>query len=373
MVGQQILDLPIGVRIPAGQPIFLSSSYCMSKKILLATLLFIVAGATYYISKNPDPKSIISMIPQGVRPEPTPGPFEEITIPYLRKKEYNSELGQLREVAGNSNYTSYLTSYTSDGLKINGLLTIPTGTVPTGGFPAIVFVHGYIPPTLYQTLEKYTDYVDYLARNGFVVFKIDLRGHGNSEGEPGGGYFGADYVTDTLNAYSALQNSDFVNRNKIGLWGHSMAGNIVMRSLAVRPNIPAVDIWAGAVYTYTDQREYGINDQSYRPPQSATALRNRRQALFEKVGSPSADSKFWQLVAPTSFLTDIKGAVQINHATDDEVVDIRYSRNLNMLLDKTSVPHELYEYQSGGHNFTGSTFTEAMDRTVDFFNKYLKN
>ena len=47
--------------------------------------------------------------------------------------------------------------------------------------------------------------MDYLAQNGFVVFKIDLRGHGDSEGEPGGGYFGADYVTDTLNAHSALE------------------------------------------------------------------------------------------------------------------------------------------------------------------------
>ena len=57
---------------------------------------------------------------------------------------------------------------------------------------------------------------------------------------------------------------------------------------------------------------------------------------------------------------------------DDNVVDIRYSRNFNSILDKTSIPHELNEYASGGHNFTGSTFTQAMDAAIEFYKKYLE-
>jgi len=75
-------------------------------------------------------------------PTPTSYPFENLTIPYLRKQTYKSSLGSLHKVAQNNNYTSYLTSYTSDGFKINGLLTIPVGIPPKDGFPAIVFVHG---------------------------------------------------------------------------------------------------------------------------------------------------------------------------------------------------------------------------------------
>lgn len=343
----------------------------INKKILL--IILVTAGVIFLIFKNSTYKDTINNIMQKTSEKiSVPLPFQEITIPYLRKKEYKSNLGELNQVSKNSNYTSYLTSYTSDGLKINGLLTKPTGTVPKGGFPAIVFVHGYIPPTQYKTLEKYVEYVDYLARNGFVVFKIDLRGHGDSEGQPGGGYFGADYVTDTLNAYSSLGNSNFVNPKEIGLWGHSMAGNIVMRSMAVKPAIPAVAIWAGAVYTYTDQRKYGINDNSYRPLQIVNRTANSRAQIFSKVGSPSATSKFWQEIAPTTYLNDLKGAIEIHHAIDDTVVNIGYSRDLNALLDKTSVPHEFYIYPSGGHNITGPSFTLAMQRTVEFFNKYLK-
>jgi len=300
-----------------------------------------------------------------------PHPYKEMTIPYLRERTYESELASPESLSANSLYSSYLTSYTSDGLKINALLTRPIGTQPVEGWPAIVFIHGYIPPTLYRTQEKYIEYVDYLARNGFVVLKIDLRGHGDSDGQPGGGYYGTDYVVDALNAYAALQSTSFVNKNAIGMWGHSMAGNIVMRSMAVRPTIPAAVIWAGAVYSYTDQRKYGINDQSYRPPNVTSTQQNRRRVLYDKVGSPSATSEFWRQVAPTNYLTDLKGAIEIHHAEDDEVVNIGYSRDLIALLDKTQVPHNFYTYSSGGHNISGGSFTLSMSRTVEFFKKYL--
>ncbi|MBI4097129.1 MAG: alpha/beta fold hydrolase [Candidatus Levybacteria bacterium] len=321
--------------------------------------------------------SLVASIPGVVTP--TPFPFQELTIPYLRNREYKSSLGDLSLVSENGSYLSYLASYDSDGYQVNGLLLVPTIEQPPGGFPAIVFIHGYIQPTQYQTLENYTSYIDYLASNGFVVFKIDLRGHAQSEGEAGGGYYSADYIIDTLNARAALQSSDFVDPErsrrvdpgKIGLWGHSMAGNVVLRSMAARPDIPASVIWAGAVYTYEDQRKYGINDNSYRPPSNKPQRIRRRQELFDKYGSPSAQSVFWQQVAPTNYLSDLEGAIQINHAIDDDVVNIGYSRDLIELLDKTSVPHELHEYPFGGHNISGVSFNEAMQETVSFFQKYL--
>lgn len=155
------------------------------------------------------------------------------------------------------------------------------------------------------------------------------------------------------------------------MWGHSMAGNILMRSFAAKPEIPAIVIWAGAVYSYEDQRKYGINDNSYRPPTNVTRTQQRRRELFEKQGSPSATSDFWKQVAPTTYLGDLKGAIEIHHAVDDDVVNIGYSRDLNTLLDSTSVPHALYEYPSGGHNIQGASFATAMQRTVDFYTKYL--
>ncbi|MBI1862885.1 alpha/beta fold hydrolase [Candidatus Microgenomates bacterium] len=303
---------------------------------------------------------------------PTPFPFQELTIPYLRSREYHSQLGE-RNVSGtNVSYTSYLTHYDSDGLRINGLMTIPTGDKPATGWPAIVFVHGYIPPSQYATLERYVDYVDYLARNGFVVFKIDLRGHGDSQGTATGAYYSSDYIIDTLNAVAALQTDPDIDPQKIGLWGHSMAGNVTLRSLAVHPTIPAVAIWGGAVFTYSDRLQFGIQDNSYRPPSQITSRQASQRRLRDMYGEFDSANPFWKQVTPITYLADIKGAISLYSAVDDEVVNIGYSRGLNKLLDKTAIAHELHEYPSGGHNISGSSFNVAMQDTVDFYHKYLK-
>lgn len=296
-------------------------------------------------------------------------PFIELTIPYLKSKTYQSNLGKLEKIKDTASYSSYLTSYTSDNFNINGLLTIPSGKKPDKGWPAIVFVHGYIPPTIYKTQEKYVSYVDYLAKNGFVVFKIDLRGHGNSQGEANGSYYSSDYVIDTLNAYSALENSDLVDPKNISLWGHSMAGNIIFRSFVINPKIQKIVVWAGAGYTYNDLIEYRLNDNSYRPPTSNSQSSNRRRQLFEAHGTFDPNNDFWKQVTPINYLEGKTGSIQLHHATDDNVVNIEYSRNLIKFLKNTDIQHQLFEYTSGGHNITGANFTKAMERTIDFLKK----
>ncbi len=350
----------------------------MSKLLTASVVVLLLIGAGYIFFNKTGEEPVdsqpvkVAKPNSSITPVPSPFLFEELTIPYLRNRDYKSMLGKSEKTYETATYTAYLASYDSDGLKINGLLTEPKGEKPAAGWPAIVFIHGYIPPSLYKTTQNYYDYVDYLAKNGYVVFKIDLRGHGESEGEAGGAYYSADYIIDVLNAYSALQNSGFVNPEKIGLWGHSMAGNVVLRTLAVKTDIPAVSIWAGAVYTYKDFAEFGIRDGSYRPPVDQTARQQRRKLLMDTYGEPKDGNPFWDLVAATNYLNDFKSAIQLNHAVNDDVVDIAYSRGLNVLLDKTNIPHELNEYPSGGHNITNPGFTPAMQNTVKFFNKFLK-
>ncbi|KKQ26135.1 MAG: Dipeptidylaminopeptidase/acylaminoacyl-peptidase [Microgenomates group bacterium GW2011_GWC1_37_12b] len=335
--------------------------------ILITTLSIYGIGANKLTSEIPKIKKLGFV----VSPTTTPFLFSEMTIPAMRSRGYDSKLNELSKYSENSSYTSYLTSYGSDGFKINGLLTIPKGNKPANGYPAVVFVHGYIAPTIYKTTERYGDYVNYLARNGFVVFKIDLRGHGDSEGDASGAYYSADYVVDTLNAYSALQNFDVVNPKTIGLWGHSMSGNVVFRAFTVKPEIPAVVIWAGSGYSYTDLQEYRISDNSYRPPLQNTQRARKRQLLRDAHGDFNSNSEFWKQVVPTNYVNDLKGAIQLNHAINDNVVSIEYSRNLEKILGTTNIFHELNEYPSGGHNITGPYFVTAMQNTVNFYKKYL--
>lgn len=302
------------------------------------------------------------------------GEYAELTIPFLRSRSYEGSQIELKQILGEfPSYTSHLASYSSDGLTINGVLTIPTGEPPKGGFPAVVFLHGYVQPNLYKTTEKYVDYVNYLARNGLVVYKIDLRGHGESEGEPSGAYFSGDYIVDTLNAVESLKKMDSVNPDQIGLWGHSMSGNTVLRTMVVDPKIKAGVIWAGAVYSYTDFTQYRLNDRSFvRRNDIPSRFLRRSTDLFSTVGEISEDNDFWKMVAPTNYLDELGGGIQLHHAENDEVVNINYSRELSERLEKSGASYELHTYSQGGHNLSSPSFTQAMMRTVEFYQEQFR-
>ena len=108
------------------------------------------------------------------------------SIEYMRQQTYpGSELVVEQTLPASpaggppgSNYDRFLVSYKSDGLKIYALLTVPQGTPSTSsGWPVVIFNHGYIPPAEYRTTERYVAYVDAFAKNGYIVFKPDYRGH----------------------------------------------------------------------------------------------------------------------------------------------------------------------------------------------------
>ncbi len=291
----------------------------------------------------------------------------ELTIAALQAQEIlGSDILIEETLANGANYAQSVASYQSEGNKVYGLLTVPLGEAPAGGFPAIVFVHGYIPPEIYRTTERYVAYVDALARSGFVVFKIDLRGFGNSEGEPSGAYFSPDYTVDAITALKSLQRLDYVNPESIGLWGHSMAGNVVLRAMLVEPDVQAGVIWAGAVYSYEDMARYAIQDPSFRRDEQTTTIR-RGTVLRETYGAPDTSVPFWQAVSLTENIEFLEAPLQIHHALNDGVVNIGYSQDLAAVLQEAGKFYELYTYEGGGHNIESPYFGDAMQRTIQFF------
>jgi dipeptidyl aminopeptidase/acylaminoacyl peptidase len=305
-----------------------------------------------------------------------------ISILYLKEKskEIDSPLyEEVSKVGRYKSYESFIVSFLSEGEKVFALLTIPSEEKPEGGFPAIIFNHGYIPPKNYSTTGNYASYVDYLASNGFIVMKIDMRGHGNSEGVAIGTYFGSSYTIDVISALKSLQKSEIVNHNRIGLWGHSMSGNLVLRSMLVESSFKAGVIWAGAVYSYQDFAKYRISDNSFqRPPVSQPQIQHKNRDASEEITKFREDSSkidfsndFWKAISLTENLNFLQSPIQIHHAVNDDVVNIGYSRDLVKKLEENNKKFEYFEYQNGGHNITGVSFLEAMQRSVEFFKKNL--
>ncbi|NDJ76973.1 MAG: alpha/beta fold hydrolase [Chloroflexi bacterium] len=298
----------------------------------------------------------------------------ELTIAALRAMEITGSAITIEQTLPNGvNYSQYIVSYVSDGNTIYGLLTVPFGEVPEGGFKAIVFNHGYIPPQYYVTTERYVSYVNTLASHGFVVFKIDMRGHGNSEGEPTGSYFSPAYTIDAIAALKSLQTLDFVDPQGIGMWGHSMAGNLVLRAMLVEPDIKAGVIWAGAVYSYDDFVRYRISDPSYTPPsnQEESPSRRRSREIIEAYGQPDLEVPYWQAVSLTNNIQYLQSPLQIHHSENDAIVNIGYSIELATVLEANNKTYEFYRYEGGGHNIDSPYFDTAILRTIIFFQTYL--
>lgn len=290
-----------------------------------------------------------------------------MAIEALRQGNYPGSQITLHEtLSPGTNYTRYLASYESEGNTIFGLLTTPTTPKPAAGFPFIVFLHGYIAPNVYRTLERYVAYQDELAKAGFITFKIDLRGHGDSEGKPVTGHFSEKYVIDTLNAIASLQKYPEADPDRIGLWGHSNGGEIGLRTMVVSSEVDAGVFWAGVVGSFEGMLE------TYNDKIPFLKLSSRgTPALVSQHGLPSANPEFWNQIDPHAYLTDISGPVQLHHAVGDPSVPVELSRELASSLRTIGKEVGLFEYPDSDHNLGTPTFSPAIRRTVTFFRDHL--
>ena len=350
------------------------------RRLLNLAVFLLLGGAGYVALTQPErlPFNVPWQAQKISAPEPSPAspdqaapnviqtnPFGEITdaaikaaaarqpisIPALRAREYpGSKLSVVRNLTPGSNYSRQVVSYQSDGLKIFALLTVPRGTPPQGGWPAIVFNHGYIPPAKYRTTERYVAYQDAFARAGYLTLKSDYRGHGGSEGEALGGYNDPGYTIDVLNAAASLKKDARVNRKRMGVWGHSMGGQLSLRAMLVDPDLKAAALWAGVMASYD------ILATDWHPPSGQATLK-----------LDGLNQRFLRALSPNAYLQDLRGRpLQLQQGTADE--DVPYSFQVDFANDLRAAKQKFtaYEYPGDNHNLSGNLRT-ALNRSVAFF------
>ena len=301
--------------------------------------------------------------------EPTAVPLNPLSIQALRQREYpGSDITIEQTLAPGSNYARYIASYVSDGLKIDALLTVPTGAKPKTGWPVIIFNHGYIPPALYKTTERYVAYVDAIAKSGYIVIKSDYRGHGKSEGAALGGYGTPDYTIDVLNAIGSIKRYKEADPNRIGMWGHSMGGLVTLRSMVVAQDIKAGVIWSGVVASYPELITQWHPPASFPTP---TIGRRWRQDLVSTYGTPEENPQFWNSISPNSYLKYLAGPLQLHASKTDPEVPWSFSQELYQQTLAAGQSAEFFSYQNDDHNLS-KNFSVAMQRSIAFFDQYVK-
>jgi uncharacterized protein len=268
-------------------------------------------------------------------------------IEQLRQREFSGGKITVEEtISDNSEYTSYIFSYPSDDLTIFGSMNVPKGKGP---FSVIILNHGYYNPSRYTSGDGTATMADILARNGYLTVASDYRGHGKSDNDQGrrGGHR-PEYAIDVLNLIASLKSLDKADIAKIGMWGHSMGGEVSLRTIEATDQVKAVALWAPTSGNAGDNHAfYGGHDA--RPT------------------TPDVEG-----ISPINYLRYISAPISLHQGTVDTEVNPEWAKELYDALKKEGKQVEYFEYEGQDHNFRNLGWDLISERTLNFYDKYLK-
>lgn len=294
------------------------------------------------------------------RPEPHP-----ISVPALIETDFTGgrlRVGKVLGAAGS--YTRHAVTYRSQGLKISGIMNVPSGRGP---FPVLVLNHGYIDPADYVTGQGLAREQDWLARQGYVVLHTDYRNHAGSQDDPNVDYrLRLPYAVDVINAVRAVRRSDlsYLDSDRIGLLGRSMGGSVTLTALVTRPRL--VD--AAVVYASTSS----MASDNWRQFYQRDAGRSRVNARMERTyGLPRQSPRFWRSASPRPYFDRVGAPVLLHHGTLDDTCPIRWSRATLRELREAGKQARLIAYQGEGHTMYAA-WQRSMRRTTAFFDRRLR-
>lgn len=136
----------------------------------------------------------------------------------IQSNGWSIEVTDLRDAENEGTAISLTGEETEiNGKVVSGILFKPKDATADNPLPAVVLTHGYL-----NNREMQLQNAIELARRGFVVLTVDREGHGNYENS---GEQSALMATSGLyDSVKYLYNMDYVDKDKIGISGHSMGG-----------------------------------------------------------------------------------------------------------------------------------------------------
>ncbi len=134
-------------------------------------------------------------------------------------------------------------SFDSKGLRCSAWLYVPDKQRKKK-LPAIVMAHGF-SCVKEQTLP---DVAELFVAAGFVTLLFDYRFFGDSEGEPRNQLFPLEMVEDYRNAITWVSGQKEVDPQRIGIWGTSYSGGLVVYVGTFDKRVKAVVAQVSAIF-----------------------------------------------------------------------------------------------------------------------------
>jgi len=241
-------------------------------------------------------------------------------------------------------------------IMLNGLLYVPEGDPPSGGWPLVVSVYaGPHAQTVVNSWDETTDLqAQYLLQHGYCVMKLDSRGsfnRGTQFEQVLYGSFGDVELREQIAGVNFVQKHWPVNPERVGIYGWSYGGYMTLRALLMAPDVFRVGVSGAPV---TDFRWY---DTAYTERYLATDDTNHAgyesTALLDK-----ADN--------------LRGKLLLIHGMVDENVHFRHSAAMIQAFIKAGKDFDLIVLPGSRHMVQGFENTlYRTRRTLQYFEENL--
>lgn len=247
-----------------------------------------------------------------------------------------------------------------DQKPVPGTLMLPKDLDKSKKHPAIVWIHGSGSDQNFLgwhpgSYRMYYSASVYLAQQGYIILTPDYRGSsGYSRDWATGVHMGLG-VNDTADVAAGadyLKTLDYVDQDRIGVWGLSYGGFLTLQALNADPLLwrCGIDV-AGVV----DWATYGAG---YTTP---------------RLGTPVENPEIYQVSAPIYHMEKLARPLLVLHGTNDRNVAFRDSLRVIDVLLKLGKDFEMGMYPGEIHFFRRAhVLRDAWRRAEAFFDRHLK-
>lgn len=246
----------------------------------------------------------------------------------------------------------------SDGMKMDGILTLPPGK-EAKNLPVIVLPHG--GPHSHNT-ESFDWWAQAFASRGYAVFQPNFRGSTNRTVQfrmAGYGEWGRKMQTDKSDGLAALAEAGIVDPDRACIVGASYGGYSALAGVTLQKDIYRCAV---AVAPVSDIRNMYAED--YR---ASGGDRTTKASLLEQLGPRDR----WDAVSPLRAAGQASAPIMLIHGKDDTVVPYSHSTKMADKLKDNGKPYEMVTLDGEDHWLSLSKTRQLMlESSIRFVEKH---
>ncbi|WP_018476508.1 S9 family peptidase [Pontibacter roseus] len=247
---------------------------------------------------------------------------------------------------------------TADGTQLNGWMIKPTDFDPKKKYPVLMFVYGGPGSQTVNNSWGGANYMWYqvLANKGMIVVSVDNRGTGARGAEfkkTTYANLGKYEIEDQIEAAKWLGNQPYVDKDRIGIWGHSFGGYMTLLGLTKGNGVFAAGI---SVAPVTNWRYYdSIYTERY-------------------LKTPQENASGYDDNSPLFFADKLQGDLLLIHGTGDDNVHFQNAVAMQDALISANKQFESFYYPNRNHGVGGGiTSLHRFTMMTDFLERNLIN